>query len=258
MTLHPVPAFDDNYIWVLDDGRRAIVVDPGDSQPVLDYLTARSLVLDTILITHHHGDHVGGVAELMRSGSVRVVGPATEKLPVPADRLRGADAIPLLDGHARILDVPGHTAGHIAYLVESPSLQKPVLFCGDTLFCGGCGRLFEGTAAQMLDSLDQLAALPPDTLVCAAHEYTLSNLRFAREVEPGNPDLADHQEKCLQLRAMQQPTLPSTIDLERRINPFMRVREPSVAQRVAQQAVLQQSSPAHVFAALREWKNVYR
>ncbi|MFP5467930.1 MAG: hydroxyacylglutathione hydrolase, partial [Gammaproteobacteria bacterium] len=180
------------------------------------------------------------------------------KLPGPADRLRGADMIPLLDGHARILDVPGHTAGHIAYLVESPSLREPVLFCGDTLFCGGCGRLFEGTAAQMLDSLDQLAALPPDTLVCAAHEYTLSNLKFAREVEPGNTALAEHQDRCQQLRSRQRPTLPSSIDLERRINPFLRVREPSVARRVAQQAALQQSSPVHVFAALREWKNLYR
>lgn len=258
MTLHPVPAFDDNYIWVLDDGHRAIVVDPGDSRPVTDYLAARSLVLDTILITHHHGDHVGGVADLLRSRPARVIGPATEKLPVPAELARGGDVIALLDGQARVLDVPGHTAGHIAYLLESPSLQGPVLFCGDTLFSGGCGRLFEGTAAQMLESLDQLAELPPETRVCAAHEYTLSNLRFAREVEPGNAELAAHQEKCQQLRSLQRPTLPTSIDLERRINPFLRVREPAVARRVAQQAGLQQNSPVQIFAALREWKNDYR
>lgn len=260
MTLHPVPAFDDNYIWVLDDGRRAIVVDPGDAQPVTDYLSARSLVLDTVLITHHHGDHVGGVTDLVRHGSARVIGPATEKLPGTVERVRGHDTLSLFDDsvHARVVDVPGHTAGHVAYLVESGGLQAPILFCGDTLFSGGCGRLFEGTAAQMLTSLDQLAALAPDTLVCAAHEYTLSNLKFALAVDPGNTALAAHQATCQQLRAKAKPTLPSTIGLERQINPFLRVREPAVAERVAQHADLPKQTPVAVFAAMREWKNVYR
>lgn len=260
MTLHPVQAFDDNYIWVLDDGHRAVVVDPGDARPVAEYLSARSLVLDTILVTHHHGDHVGGVAELLRQTPARVIGPATEKLPVPVERVRGDDTLNLLNDtvHVRVLDVPGHTAGHVAYLVESGSLRAPILFCGDTLFSGGCGRLFEGTAAQMLTSLDQLAALAPETLVCAAHEYTLSNLKFALAVDPANTALAAHQATCQQLRAKAQPTLPSTIGLERQINPFLRVREPAVAERVARHADLPVQTPVEVFAAMREWKNVFR
>ena len=192
LTLTPVPAFDDNYLWLLDNGREALVVDPGDAAPVLAALDARGLTLAGILLTHHHGDHVGGVDALRAHLRGPVYGPAGEKLPEPVARLRGGDVIELLGLRLAVLDVPGHTAGHIAYFAAVVPGGDPLLFCGDTLFSAGCGRLFEGTPAQMHASLQSLAALPGATRVCCAHEYTLSNLRFAREVDPGNAALAAH------------------------------------------------------------------
>ncbi len=262
MTLHPVEAFSDNYIWVLDDGQRALVVDPGDAAPVRAYLTARSLKLDTILITHHHNDHVGGVAELLAGHpDVRCIGPARETLPVKVQAVVEGDTVQALGLAFRVIDVPGHTAGHVAYFCDDRTdlLGHPLLFCGDTLFSGGCGRLFEGTPAQMLDSLDRLAALPGDTKVCPAHEYTLSNLKFARHVEPGNQALADYEGQCQTRRKAGCPTLPSTVEVERQINPFLRAREPGVASSVRAHAGLpEDASVVPVFAALREWKNTFR
>ena len=257
MTLLPLPAFDDNYIWMLHDGHQALVVDPGDEQPVLQALQAQHLQLKAILVTHHHADHVGGVDDLRAATGATVYGPAGETLPEPLQRMSDGDTLDLLGLHFTVLDVPGHTAGHIAYFSDGAGTDSPpLLFCGDTLFSGGCGRLFEGTPAQMLASLDKLAALPGNTRVCCAHEYTLSNLRFARAVEPDNAALQDYSRQCEALRARQLPTLPSTIAIERDINPFLRSRQPAVAR--AMQARAAAADDVGVFATLREWKNQFK
>ena len=256
MELIALPAFQDNYFWMLHDGRQALVVDPGQAEPVHAALRQRGLTLASILVTHHHADHTGGVAELHASTGAAVCGPARERIPQPFRPLRGGDHVQSLGLDFRVLDVPGHTAGHIAYFTADMN-GAPLLFCGDTLFSGGCGRLFEGTPAEMLASLDALAALPSPTRVCCAHEYTLSNLRFARVVEPSNRVLTDYEHDCQQLRAQGLPTLPSTIERERAINPFLRSRERDVVQSVRAQAASATDEVA-VFAALREWKNNFQ
>ena len=258
MNLLPLPAFTDNYIWMLHDGRQAVVVDPGDASPVVQALQHLGLQLKAILVTHHHADHVGGVDSLRNATGAMVYGPASERIPQPAVALGAHDVVETLGLRFEVIDVPGHTAGHIAYYC--PDMEgAPLLFCGDTLFSGGCGRLFEGTPAQMLDSLDQLAALPGDTRVCCAHEYTLSNLKFARAVEPGNEPLLHYNNHCETLRSQNLPTLPSNMALERQINPFLRVRHNTVAH-AAQvfDAQVHQDDAVAVLAALRQWKNEYR
>jgi hydroxyacylglutathione hydrolase len=256
MNLTALPAFTDNYIWMIHDEAQALVVDPGDAQVVQAALQRHSLQLASILLTHHHADHTGGVDELRAATGCDVVGPAAEAMPEPLRRVTGGDSVRALGYTFMVMDVPGHTAGHIAYYCGAFE-GKPLLFCGDTLFSGGCGRLFEGTPAQMLASLDSLAALPPQTRVCCTHEYTLSNLRFARAVEPDNVELADYEARCLALRADGQPTLPSSIALEKQINPFLRSRETSL-QKAAQTYHPNASTPVQWFAALREWKNNFR
>lgn len=176
-------------------------------------------------------------------------------MPEPLQRYSEGGNLALLGLRFEVIDVPGHTAGHIAWYCQDAA-GLPLLFCGDTLFSGGCGRLFEGTPAQMLASLDKLAALPGNTRVCCAHEYTLSNLRFARAVEPGNLALQRYTQQCETLRAQQQPTLPSTLAVERDINPFLRSREPAIVQAVLPRA--QARDEAGIFAALRLWKNDFR
>lgn len=257
MTLIPVPAFQDNYLWVLHDGHRALVVDPGDAQPVLDLLRRDGLQLDTILVTHHHADHVGGVDRLREATGARVVGTGRERIPEPLHKVVGGDRVEALGLPWQVIDVPGHTAGHVAFY--TPDVDgRPLLFCGDTLFSGGCGRLFEGTPAQMLASLDALAALPADTRVCCAHEYTLSNLRFARAVEPGNQALLQYQQQCEALRQRGQPTLPAVLGEERRINPFLRTREPEVGRAAQAFNGADPRDAVAVFAAIRQWKNDFR
>ncbi len=241
---------------MLHDGHQALIVDPGDAQPVLQALQDMRLQLQAILVTHHHADHVGGVSALRAATGARVFGPAAEDIPQPAQALTGGDRVQALGITFEVIDVPGHTAGHIAFYAHDVD-GSPLLFCGDTLFSGGCGRIFEGTPAQLLASLDRLAALPGATRVCCTHEYTLGNLRFARTVEPGNAALARYSSECEARRARLQPTLPSSIALEREINPFLRSRLPAVT------AAVQGFEPAArddvaVFAALREWKNQFK
>ena len=257
MKLIPLPAFQDNYLWVLHNGQRALVVDPGDAQPVVTCLQREGLQLEAILVTHHHADHIGGVDALRDATGARVWGPARERIPEPLTRLAEGDSLDVLGLRFTVLDVPGHTAGHIAYYCESLE-GRPLLFCGDTLFSGGCGRLFEGTPAQMLASLDKLAALPADTRVCCTHEYTLSNLKFARAVEPDNAELIDYAARCESLRAQGLPTLPSSIGQERRINPFLRSREQSVARAARKHAAASATDAVAVFATLRQWKNEFK
>lgn len=255
MNLAALPAFTDNYIWMLHDGARALVVDPGDATPVIAALDAHGLSLAAILVTHHHPDHVGGVDALRPRLQGPVWGPAREHIPAPFTALHDGDTLDVLGLRFRVIDVPGHTAGHIAYVqCDASAGDTPILFCGDTLFSAGCGRLFEGTPAQMLASLDRLDALPAGTRVCCTHEYTLSNLRFAARVEPDNAAIAAHAQQCHALRAAGQPTLPSSLRLERQINPFLRCREPAVVD-AARAVGAQDTGAVAVFAALREWKN---
>lgn len=251
-------AFSDNYIWLITNGTDAIVVDPGQAAPVSQVLREHSLKLKAILLTHHHQDHVGGVAELIAQTGAVVYGPAGEILPHCDVALVEGDQItePSLQLSLSVIEVPGHTAGHIALAGEVSG--QPVLFCGDTLFAAGCGRLFEGTAAQMVESLAKLAALPPATAVYCAHEYTLSNMRWARAVEPDNQILKDWQARAEQQRAEDQPTLPSSIGQELSCNPFLRARQPDVAQAAALWAKRPLAEPVEVFAVLREWKNNFR
>ncbi len=257
MNLLPIPAFSDNYIWMLHDAEHAVVVDPGQAEPVLSTLAQRGLKLLGILVTHHHADHVGGVEAIRAATGAPVWGPAYESLPEPVARVQGGDSVELLGGPWQVIDVPGHTSGHIAFF-STRAQSQPLLFCGDTLFSGGCGRLFEGTAAQMQASLDALAALPGNTLVCCAHEYTISNLRFAQAVEPNNPELAQYLEHCQQLRKNGLPTLPSTLQTELAINPFMRSRAADViAAAVHHDPQTRPEEPASVLATLRQWKNVF-
>ena len=257
MKLIALPAFTDNYIWMLHDDRQAIVVDPGDAAPVAAALDAQGLALAAILVTHHHPDHVGGVAALRPRLQGPVYGPAREAIPQPFLPLADGDSAEVLGLRFQVLDVPGHTAGHIAYFLPAQDGQAPVLFCGDTLFSGGCGRLFEGTPAQMHRSLGRLADLPGDTRVCCAHEYTESNLKFAQAVEPANAELARYTLACRVLRADGLPTLPSTIAQERAINPFMRCDAPDVITAAQSRGAADHSGPA-VLGALREWKNNFR
>ena len=256
MNLTALPAFTDNYIWMMHNGAQALVVDPGEAAPVQAALDARGLQLAGILVTHHHGDHVGGVDALRSRLHGPVYGPASERIPEPFEPLVAGDRLQLLGLDFEVFDVPGHTAGHIAYL-HRPAGQAPILFCGDTLFSAGCGRLFEGTPEQMHASLAQLAALPGDTRVCCTHEYTLSNLRFASAVEPGNAAIAAYTAWCEAERAAGRATLPSTIARELTINPFLRCDQTGVVASARAHGAANET-PVAVFAALRQWKNQFR
>jgi hydroxyacylglutathione hydrolase len=251
----PVGAFKDNYVWTLRRGRHAAVVDPGDARPVLEYLAREKLELSAVLATHHHADHVGGIAELARGRDIPVYGPRGEPIATLTHPVSGGDTVtlPALEATFSVLDIPGHTRAHIAYYGAG------ALFCGDTLFACGCGRLFEGTAEQMYASLEKLRALPDDTRVYCGHEYTLANIGFARRVEPSNESLREREEETRRLREAGKPTLPSTLGAEKATNPFLRCTEPEVVAAAGRYlgASLKDPlrSPVRVFAAIRDWKN---
>jgi hydroxyacylglutathione hydrolase len=251
--ISPIAAFQDNYIWLLARETQAVVVDPGDAAPVHAALRRHGLTLTDILVTHHHRDHVGGVAELADHYRARVWGPARESIPRRQVALQEGDSIEVLGQAFSVIDVPGHTLGHIA--LHAPDLGA--LLCGDTLFTCGCGRLFEGTAAQMATSLQKLARLPEATRVYCGHEYTLANIRFARAVEPDNADLAARQRQCEQQRARGEPTVPATMAVERATNPFLRCNEPAVRTAAERRSPGAGSDPVSTFAAIRAWKNEF-
>ena len=251
LAIHAVPAFKDNYIWVLEDGRHAAAVDPGDAAPVESFLAARGLTLTAVLATHHHADHVGGLPALAQHWKCPTFGPAREVAAALDRRLSEGDRfeVPGLGVTLAALDIPGHTAGHIALHGDG------MVFSGDTLFACGCGRLFEGTAAQMSASLAKLARLPADTRVYCGHEYTLANIRFAESVEPGNRALAERRARDGAKRERGEPTLPSTIGEELATNPFLRCEEPAVVAAAERHAGRALKGPIEVFAEIREWKN---
>lgn len=252
-----IPAFDDNYFWLIHAPKaswQVVVVDPGDAAAVRKSLQLNQLTLCGILVTHHHADHVGGVLELQMQYQVPVYGPMGESIPGNPRRVIQGEHVrfPELGLDFEVLEVPGHTAGHIAYVGHG------AVFCGDTLFSAGCGRLFEGTAAQMHASLQKLALLPVDTAVYCAHEYTLANLRFARTVEPENRAVSEHLERCTALRREATPTLPSSIGLELNINPFLRLGAETVKRAAERHAGCKIDSEIETFAVLRGWKNHFR
>ncbi len=251
MTIVPLSAFKDNYIWTMRAGGHAAVVDPGDERPVRDYLAREGLRLAAILATHHHPDHVGGIEELALEWRVPVFGPKGEPIPALTHPLAEGDTvrIPQLDAAFAVLDIPGHTRAHVAYYGAG------ALFCGDTLFACGCGRLFEGTAEQMVRSLEKLAALPEETRVYCGHEYTLANIAFALAVDPGNAALRALERRARASRAAGRPTLPTTLGEERAANPFLRCAEPAVIESANKYLGARAADPVRVFAALREWKN---
>ena len=253
----PIPAFADNYIWLLRAGGKAAVVDPGDAAPVIAHLERERLELAAILNTHHHGDHVGGNRALLARWPVPVFGPARETIPGVTQSLVEGDpfTVPGIGLALSVLDVPGHTAGHIACVGRLDS--GPLVFCGDTLFTGGCGRLFEGTPGQMLDSLSKLAALAPDTRVFCGHEYTVANLRFALVVEPTNERLQQRLAREQAKRDRGEPTVPATLAEERATNPFLRVDEAAVRTAAERHAGRPLTDRVAVFAEVRAWKNAF-
>lgn len=253
MRLTPLPAFDDNYIWTLDDDDgHTIVVDPGDAAPVLAAGDA-GLTPTLVLLTHHHDDHIGGVTALRaRWPDLDVVAPQDARIPIASRRVADGDHVEHGPWRFEVLAVPGHTATHIAFHGHRH------LFCGDTLFSLGCGRLFEGTPSQMLASLDRLAALPADTLVCCGHEYSRSNAAFARAVDPDNAALRRREQEILAMRSAHRPTLPVPLQSELACNPFLRTSTPEIRTAVAGHLGHTPDDRVAVFAALRHWKDGFR
>ena len=261
LQVRSIAAYDDNYIWLISDNHCAVIVDPGDAAPVLQYLEQNKLTLTGILITHHHADHTGGILTLLNTLglSIPVYGPAAIDIPGRTHAVMEGDKIEVAAPRIslEVYEVPGHTVSHIAYFANmQANVVEPMLFCGDTLFASGCGRLFEGTPTQMSQSLAKFIALPKNTLVYCTHEYTLSNIRFALAVEPNNANLITWAQTAKALRDQHLPTLPTTIGQELQVNPFMRCDQKAVidaALEVSGEKSL--PTPAHVLAVIRAWKD---
>jgi hydroxyacylglutathione hydrolase len=260
-----IPAFTDNYLWVLIQHQQAWVVDPGDADPIIEFFEQQHLSLKGILITHHHQDHIGGVIKLQdwsrRNGQkdFKTLGPLHSQISMIDQVLQHGDEVELYpDVRVRVIAVPGHTLSHIAYFLPiGPYNPIPRLYCGDTLFAAGCGRLFEGSPEQMYQSLGHFKELPDETLVCCAHEYTLSNLKFACFLEPHNGDLLEWTQQAQQLRALHQPTVPTSIGLEKKVNPFMRCDLASLMKSAQQYSDPTISTPIEVLAAIRKMKDSF-
>ena len=258
----PIPAFNDNYIWcwIDEDSHRAAVVDPGDADPVLSFLKQHQMQLDTILVTHHHHDHTGGIERLLQEASpqfsIPVYGPSNSVIRSISEPMHEGESFLLFGRRVQVMTIPGHTLDHIGYFVAASATdQTPFVFCGDTLFRAGCGRLFEGTPEQMLQSLNRLNELPAETLVYCTHEYTLSNLAFAAAVEPHNQAIQEAIKADQHKRQQQLPTLPSTLAEERRINPFMRTEAPAVQAAAGNLEQIDTTNATEVFRVIRDWKN---
>lgn len=254
LTVFPIPAFQDNYIWALHNDCHSILVDPGDATPCIDYLDARKLQLVAMLNTHHHADHTGGNLELAARYHPRIIGPAIETIPARTEQVTGNDtvSIPELGLRFQVIATPGHTLGHVSYYGANR------LFCGDTLFACGCGRLFEGTPEMMLASLESLMQLPDSTEIFCAHEYTLSNIRFAKTVDPDNSALPEREASEKSKRHRGRPTLPSTLALEKATNPFLRCPEKALAQTAERYLKHPPRNTVETFAAIREMKNHFQ
>jgi len=251
LTIKSIPAFNDNYIWLIQNhDLRCAVVDPGDAQPVIDYLDRHGLTLEAILVTHHHNDHTGGISALINAyPQLKVVGPQNNAIASLTHQMKGGDQFSLFDETFLVLDLPGHTLDHIGYVGDGK------LFCGDVLFSAGCGRVFEGSYQQMFDSLNKILRLPEETEIFPAHEYTSSNIAFAMAVEPDNKALLEYREDVYRLRDENRPTLPTTLRQEKWINPFLRYDQPSIIKSVSNR--ISEATPLSVFSALREWKNAF-
>lgn len=255
ITVIPIPALSDNYIWLIinQENKMAVVVDPGEAAPVLNILRQKHLTLCGILLTHHHQDHTGGVTELLANYRVNVYGPLHDTILSANHRIAEGDIIdiPPMNCRFKVIDIPGHTKGHIAYYHDR------ALFCGDTLFTAGCGRIFEGTADQMFNSLKKLAALPDDTFIYCGHEYTAANLRFAQIVEPDNKDIAQRIIDTAHLRNKEQPTVPATLSLEKKTNPFLRSHIEAVKSAVEKHVGHALDNDVDVFKYTRLWKDTF-
>jgi len=244
-----IPILRDNYVWAIHDGHRAVLVDPGETRPILSWLEDRSMALSAILVTHHHADHVGGIPGLLARHPVPVFGPTRGAAPSRPVQDGERIGLPEMNWTVTVLDTPGHTRDHVCYVGAG------YLFCGDTLFSCGCGRLFEGTPAQMHASLSRLAALPGDTRVCCAHEYTLANIAFALEVEPDNADLLARHAEALALRKAGHPTLPVSLATELASNPFLRCERENLRVAASQHLQTPVNGGVETFAAVRAWKD---
>lgn len=257
-----IKAFSDNYIWAMTNEHVATLVDPGDANVCIDFLETNKLTLNAILVTHHHPDHTGGINKLVdycqqKKWPLSIYGPKNESIPHCDVKLDENDRVFLNDLNIdfQIIDLPGHTAGHIAYFAYDN--LTPILFCGDTLFSGGCGRLFEGSPEQMLNSLTKLSSLPEKTKVYCTHEYTQANLEFALTVEPTNQELVNYNEKVTELRSKDHATIPSTIQLEKKINPFLRCNKQSIQASAQQFSAEEISTPLDTFTTIRRWKDQF-
>ena len=256
MNIQSIKAYSDNYIWLITTNEGNLVIDPGEAAPVIDYMHQHSLGLTDILITHHHYDHVGGVIELKKDIAGKVIGPQNDQIEGLDEHVIQGMVVKSCGLKFNVIEIPGHTLDHIAYYLADP--QQPRLFCGDTLFSGGCGRVFEGTYEQMYQSLEKLKDLPDNTLVYSAHEYTLANLQFAKEVEVNNYYISEYIEVCQKKIELDLPTLPSSIAIEKKVNPFMRCSETSLRQSISQAMLSSETaSDSEIFAYLREWKDSF-